>query len=295
MDLAAIIPASVDECVSALGEHGTDAALLAGGTDLFVLMKTGARKPGIVIYLGRIAELREARQEGESAKAAGKIHLGPMITHSELIDLGLLEGLDCLTAAARSIGSPQVRNLATLGGNIANASPAGDLLPPLMALDAGLVLAGPRGEREISLEDFLEGPGVTAIEPDEVLTAIRFSRPGGRFYTGFSKVGLRNALAISVANAAMIAESADGKLKDVRLACGAVAPTPMRMKKVEKILGGEEPSEKLIDEAGRAAASECDPLTDIRATREYRRHVTGVIVSRLVRQACKVLLGYEHA
>lgn len=288
LDFEAIVPENLEQCLAALKTHGKDAVLLAGGTDLFVLMNTGIKTQRIVIYLSKVTELHESRQKN------GEISIGPMVTHSELTVLDLLAGIDCVSAAARSIGSPQVRNLATAGGNIVNASPAGDLYPALLALDAALVLKSSRGAREVRLEDFAQGPGMTIIEPDEVLTAVKFLKPVGKCFTGFAKVGLRNALAISVANAALVAQAGGGKLKDVRVACGAVAPKPIRMRKVEKLLNGEVPTEDLMIEAGRAAASECDPLTDIRATKEYRCHVTGVIVSRLVRQACEDLFGKER-
>jgi CO/xanthine dehydrogenase FAD-binding subunit len=288
MDFEAILPEDKEECLAALRRYGDDAALLAGGTDLFVLMKTGAKTPGFVVYVGRIAELKHVGREN------GVIRLGAMLTHSEVACLDILAGIDCLTAAAVSVGSPQVRNRGTVGGNIVNASPAGDLYPALLALGANLVLETLDGSREVGLEDFVTGPGITGIKPEEVLTQVKFRKPAGDFFTGFAKIGLRNALAISVANAAVVARSAGGKLKDVRVACGAVAPKPIRMRRVESILDGETPTEDLISEAGRVARSECDPLTDIRATREYRCHVTGVIVSRLVRKACERLLGFGN-
>jgi CO/xanthine dehydrogenase FAD-binding subunit len=210
-----------------------------------------------------------------------------------------------------------------------NASPAGDLYPALLALDANVLLKSANGEREVSLEDFVTGPGETIIEPEEMLIATSFVDPGaggagenafgsgegagdageraggegegagdedgaaGRLFTGFAKVGLRNALAISVANAALVARAADGALTGVKIACGAVAPTAIRMRPVEELLEGRVPTEALIEEAARIASSECDPLSDIRATAEYRRHVTGVVVSRLIRKARAELLGAD--
>ena len=291
----AILPGDVAECLDVLAGHGSDAAVLAGGTDLFVLMKMGMRTPDLVIYTGGLRELKRAERRD------GRIVLGPAVTHSEIADSELLAGLEVLRAAAASIGSPQVRNLGTLGGNIVNASPAGDLYPALLALDASVVLKSTNGEREVSLEDFVTGPGETSIEPDEMLIATSFDDPGadsgsegvGRVFTGFTKVGLRNALAISVANAALIARAGEGALAGVRIACGAVAPTAIRMRPVEELLEGEAPTDALIEEAARIASSECDPLSDIRATAEYRRHVTGVLVSRLIRRARSELLGTD--
>lgn len=287
----AILPGDVAECLDVLAGHGSDAAILAGGTDLFVLMKMGIRTPNLVIYTGGLRELKRAERRD------GRIVLGPAVTHSEVAGSQLLAGLEVLKAAAASIGSPQVRNLGTVGGNIVNASPAGDLYPALLALDATVVLKSTNGDREVALEDFVTGPGETTIEPDEMLVAIRFDEPGGKgrgkVFTGFAKVGLRNALAISVANAALVARAEEGKLTGVRIACGAVAPTAIRMRGVEEVLEGESPTEALIEEAARIASSECAPLSDIRATREYRCHVTGVVVSRLIRRARTELLDAD--
>jgi carbon-monoxide dehydrogenase medium subunit len=219
--------------------------------------------------------------------------LGPSLTHSEVAVSGLLAGIDVLRTAAASVGSPQVRNLGTVGGNIANASPAGDMYPALLALDAKVTLRSINGDRKIALEDFVTGPGETVIEPDELLVATEFDDPvsdAGRCFTGFMKLGLRNALAISVASVALVAGAEDGRLKEVRIACGAVAPTAIRMRGAEEVLEGREPTDNLIAEAARAASRECDPLTDIRATREYRCHVTGVLVSRLVKSARSQLI-----
>jgi len=282
----AILPGNVSECIEVLAEHGRDAAILAGGTDLFVLMKMGMKTPALVIHIAGLEELRRAERRD------GRIVLGPAVTHSEIAGLELLAGLEVLKAAAASIGSPQVRNLGTLGGNIVNASPAGDLYPALLALDATVVLRSTNGEREVSLEDFVTGPGETTIEPDEMLIATSFDDPG-KVFTGFTKVGLRNALAISVANAALIARAGEGTLTGVRIACGAVAPTAIRMRAVEELLEGEAPTDALIEEAAKVASSECEPLSDIRATGEYRRHVTGVVVSRLIRRARAELLGTD--
>jgi len=282
----AIIPGDTAECLDALARHGGDAAILAGGTDLFVLMKLGMKTPGFVIHTGDLEELRRVERRD------GRIILGPSVTHSEAANSELLSTLEVLRAAAASIGSPQVRSLGTVGGNIVNASPAGDLYPALLALDATVMLKSTNGEREVALKDFVKGPGMTTMESDEMLIATSFDDPG-RVFTGFAKVGLRNALAISVANAALLCRADQGKLTGVRIACGAVAPTAIRMRAVEDLLEGEEPTEALIQEAARVASSQCDPISDIRATREYRCHVTGVVVSRLIRRARTELLDSD--
>lgn len=296
----AVIPEDVRQCIDLLATRGEDVAILAGGTDLFVQIKTGIKTPGVVIHIAGLKDL------GRVERRDGRVTIGPAVTHAELAGHDLLGGLDVLRGAAASIGSPQVRNLGTVGGNIVNASPAGDLYPALLALEATVIIESASGRREVALEDFVTGAGQTTLEPDELLVATAFEDPGHgaagaagkdpnaqKVFTGFAKIGLRNSLAISVANAALVARQEDGKLRDVRVACGAVAPTAIRMRGVEDLLEGKEPGEALIEEAARAASSECDPISDIRATRQYRCHVAGILVSRLIRKARRDLLGAE--
>jgi CO/xanthine dehydrogenase FAD-binding subunit len=285
-DFEAIVAENLDHCLRILGECGRDAALVAGGTDLYILMKTGMKHPRVVVHIGKDPELRILGEEDS------RIRIGATVTHTELAGNASTRDIVCLSEAARSIGSRQIRNLATAGGNIANASPAGDLYPPLLVLNALVEIRGAGGRRDVRLEDFATGPGMTMLQPGEVITGVTFEKPTGKFFSGFAKIGLRNALAISVASAALIATAKDGELNDVRIGCGAVAPRAIRMKEVEALVAGERPTPELIRQAAEVASRECDPLTDIRATCDYRRHVTGVIVSRLLEDACRHLLGY---
>ena len=285
LDFESVTATSLEECLEALARYGSDAALLAGGTDLYVLMETRMKTPRCVIHVANVPELRVAEEDGE-------ISIGAALTHSEIARLGETADFDCLRAGAGAIGSPQIRNAGTIGGNLANASPAADLYPPLMVLDASAELKSRSGSREVAVDEFVAGPGITTLRPDEVISAIKFRRPAGEYYSGFAKVGLRNALAISVANAAIVASLKDGRFDHVRIACGAVAPRPIRMRKVEDLLAGQEPSSDLITQAGDIAKRECEPITDIRASRDYRRRVAGVIVSRLIENACRKLAEY---
>ena len=281
-----IRPESLKQCLEALAERGEHASLLAGGTDLNILMDTGLKTPGFVIDIGTLGELRFLRGEN------GRQLIGATATHADV--RSGLEGLACLSRASGRVGSPQIRNVATVGGNIANASPSGDVYPPLLALDAVVALASSGGEREVPLRDLATGPGETIIGPDELITHVSFDQVGEGAYTDFVKVGLRNALAISVASAAIVARGDGNVLTDVRIACGAVAPRAMRMNDVEELVTGNEPDVVLVDEAAKVAGSICCPITDIRATAEYRRHVTGVIVSRLVENAFTRLAGFKR-
>jgi CO/xanthine dehydrogenase FAD-binding subunit len=278
-------PADLDQCLDALSEYGEDASLLAGGTDLRVLMDAGLRSPAYVLDLGGISELCFMREED------GRHLIGATQTHDG-VECGFRD-LRCLSRAAGSVGSPQIRNMGTAGGNLANASPSGDLFPPLLALDAEVFLNSKGSERRLPLAGLCRGPGETVIEPDEMLTRITFPKPKDGTYTDFIKVGLRNALAISVASAAVAAEGDGRAVTRLAVACGAVAPTPLRMPEVEEMVTGREPSPELIEEAGRAARAMCCPISDIRGTAGYRRHVTGIIVSRLVEGALRAVAGYS--
>jgi carbon-monoxide dehydrogenase medium subunit len=273
------------EALAALAKYGREAAVLAGGTDLNVLMRAGARQPRVVVAIGGIPGLRQLEDTD------GKIRLGAALTHAEVASDPRLAPFQALVRGASAVGSPQVRNVGTVGGNVANASPAGDLYPPLLAFGARVTLEAAASRREMDLDDFVKGPGLSSIAPAELVTGVSFDRPEGAFHSGFAKLGLRNAVAISVANCAIFATAQGGKFRDVRLACGAVAPRPMRMLAAEALLAGEQPTAELVEEAGRAASAECDPITDLRASATYRRHVVGVLVARVLEAAWRDLAG----
>ena len=284
-DLDVVIPESVEQCLEALERYAGDAVPMAGGTDLRVLMRAGAKEPAVLVWLGRLDVLRYIREDSSG------ISIGPIVTHAEVARAGTLGRIASLRKAAGAVGSPQIRNVGTAGGNLANASPAGDLYPPLLTMDAEVVVKGRRGDRTVKLEDFAEGPGETGLGYDEILASIRFQAPPEGTYTDFNKLGLRNAVAISVASCAIFARTKNGRFDDVRIACGAVAPKAIRMRAVEDLLGGEKLTAELVREVEAATSRICDPITDLRASADYRRHVAGVIVSRLVEDAWSGLTG----
>jgi len=287
-----VAPDSIAGVLEALERFGADATVLAGGTDLAVQFRSGARSPRVVIWLGKVGELRRVFEED------GRLTVGSTVTHSELAAHGALQGRPVLARAAASVGSPQVRNAGTAGGNIANASPAADLAPALLVLDAEVRLASAGAERRLPLEDFIRGPGLTAARPNEIITGIALgpssgSGSPGAFFCDFAKVGLRNAVAISVASAAIAATLDGDRFGAVRIACGAVAPTPIRMRGAEALLRGQALTPELLGEVEAAVARECDPITDVRASADYRRRVAAVTVSRLV-EAAWGNLGGRH-
>ena len=279
-------PRSVDEATRLLGETGEETSVLAGGTDLLVNMKMGKRAPKHVISLSRIEELSTVRGD------QGSLTLGACVTAGELKEQGEIKAqFKGLCESAGSLGSPLIRNLATVGGNIVTARPAADLPPSLMAYGARIVLKKHKGERIIPLEEFFKGPGQTSIEPEEILTAIILNEPPPYSGGGYVKLGVRKTLEISLVNVAAFfaLDGPGGAIQDARIVLGAVAPIPIRSPSAEGILRGEKPDEVLFERAGIAASKDAKPIDDFRASAEYRREMVKVLTKRALRMA------YEEA
>lgn len=270
-------PLSLDEVCQILAEHKDKAQALAGGTDLLVNMRKGVISPEIVVSLGRVEALRVQSLSGS------RIQIGACVTAAELAQSKELENtLNALSAGARRLGSPPIRNLATVAGNLVTARPAADLPPPLMAYGAEVVLKKSTGERTIPLDDFFRGPGETVKEPDEVLAQILIERPPPHSGAGYMKLGRRKTLVISIVNVAafLSLDGPNGAIQTARVVMGAVAPVPVRATSAEKILLGEKPSEKLFAEAGEAAARDSKPIDDFRGSASYRRAMVEVLTRR---------------
>jgi len=254
---------------------------IAGGTDVMVAI-TGelAPVPERMLDLSRIDALR-----GITLGADGLV-LGARTTYTEIRRSALCrEHLPALVEAAATIGAAQIQNRGTLGGNIANASPAGDTLPVLLATDAVILVGGQRGEREIKALDFFVAYRKTALAPDELILQVRFPLPGGR-HVRFRKVGTRRAQAISkVVLALAWRDLGGGGWSDVRVALGSVAATPIRARHAELALEGRRPTPEVADEAAEALAAELQPIDDVRSTADYRRAVSARILHRLLRDA----------
>lgn len=273
-------PESLEQAISLAGELGPDASFLAGGTDLLIQINRKRRAPRHLIALGGIdglsgIELRDDR-----------IVLGALTTHKTIERSPVFEGpLAALAEAARVVGGHQIRNVATIGGNVVNASPAADLLPPLMTLDAWVVRAGGAGTRQIPIAEFLRGPGVTDRSEDEVLVSLELDRPPPGAATAFIKAGRRRAMEISiVCVAALLTLDADGRCQTVRIALGAVGPTAIRGFEAEQALLGCEPTPAALGDAGRIAADACAPISDVRASAEYRRMLVQALVPRALQR-----------
>jgi aerobic carbon-monoxide dehydrogenase medium subunit len=279
-------PRSVDEATRLLDEIGKEASVLAGGTDLLVNMKMGKTAPKHIVSLSRIEDLKGVKRE------QGSLTLGACVTAGELKEQEEIKSeFNGLCQSAGSLGSPLIRNLATVGGNIVTARPAADLPPSLMAYGASIVLKKEKGERIIPLEGFFKGPGQTAIEAQEILCGVVLIEPPPYSGGGYVKLGVRKALEISLVNvAAFIAlDGPNGPIKEARIVLGAIAPMPIRSPSAEAVLMGERPDDELFEEAGTAASKDAKPIDDFRGSADYRREMVKVLTRRALK------LAYEEA
>jgi CO/xanthine dehydrogenase FAD-binding subunit len=235
--------------------------------------------PERMLDLSHIDELR-----GISLEANGLV-LGARTTYTEIRRSALCrEHLPALAEAAATIGAAQIQNRGTIGGNIANASPAGDMLPILLAADAVILVGGQRGEREIPASEFFVEYRKTALAPDELILQVRFPLPASR-QLRFRKVGTRRAQAISKVVLALAWRGGASGWTDVRVALGSVAATPIRAVATEAVLEGAQPTPEVADRAAEALAGELKPIDDVRSTADYRRTVSARILHRLLRDA----------
>lgn len=276
-----LTPTSLADAVAALAEH-PDAVPLAGGTDLMVEVNEGRRAltgDETVLALNGVPELTSYTID----RAAGVVTLGAAVRWAVIEREPLASLLPALAQAARTVGSPQIRNAGTVGGNLATCSPAGDGLPVLAALDAVVDLASPAGTRSMPVAEFMRGVKRTALEPGEMIAAITVPVLRGR--QGYSKVGVRNAMVIATASACV---ATDEPTRSVRIALGSVAPTIVRVPDAEALAADAADwtaltlDPQVAAEAGRLAAAASSPITDHRSTADYRRHAVAVMVERLL-------------
>ena len=272
-----VSPRSLTEAyaVMAAGIHRP----IAGGTDLMVQLEADtAEAPAAIIDLWRINELRGIDYDGYD------IAIGALTTYTELRHSPVIRArLPALEQAAATVGAAQIQNRGTIGGNICNASPAGDTLPVLLAVDAEFDVGSARGERSVPAREFWTGYRQTALQPDELLLRVRFPVERRR-HTRFRKVGTRAAQAISKVVMALSYREDAGVWRDVRLAVGSVAATTIRAPETESVLEGAAPLEVVADHAAAVLADELHPIDDVRSTAEYRRSVSARVLHRLLRE-----------
>lgn len=271
-DFQYLVPESVAEACALLRQHGGQAKVLAGGSDLIVKMKNGLLQPAYLVSLKKLGELKGIRQE----PGVGVV-IGARTTHNELVASPLLSFLfPSVCAAASSMAGYQIRNVGTVGGNLVNAVPSADLPPILIALGTKARLASSAGQRTVELEEFFLEPGKTVLAEEEILTELVIPEQAttGSHYIKF---GLRKAEALAVVGVASAVTLKAGTIQEVRIALGAVAPVPMRARAAEDGLRGQRPTAELLQRAGELAAEAARPITDIRGSAEYRRHLVVVL------------------
>lgn len=267
-------PSTLDEALAMKAEH-PDAVPIAGGTDIMVELNFDVRRPPALLDLGRVAELSAWTQEN------GHVRLGATVPYTRVVtELG--DVLPGLAMASRTVGSPQIRNRGTVGGNLGSASPAGDAHPPLVAAAADIEVASTRGTRTIPAREFFTGPKRSALEPDELIVAVRVPKAAGP--QQFAKVGTRNAMVIAVCSFAVTLDVAN---KSVGTGIGSAGPTPLRARQAEEFAAAELPwgtGEPLQDNIARAfgelVGAAARPIDDVRGTAAYRRHALSVLARR---------------
>ena len=276
------VPQTVTGALSLLAEaagQAEEARILAGGTILVPQIKEGLATPTRIVNLKRIPNLKRIRLDDTH------VHLGPLVTPTELIRSPIIqEHYPLLVQAAQSMAGVQIRNMATIGGNLCNAAPSADLIPALLVLEAAIQIQGANEMRLVPVDQFFGGPGQTVLQPDELVTEIIIPRPASTASALYFKHALRQAMAIAIVGVGVALQSRNGLCEEVRIALGAVAPRPMRALKAETALRGQPLTDETITTAARLAAEACQPDDDVRSSAWYRRRMVEVLTRRALQQ-----------
>ncbi len=277
---------STEEAVASLSEHGSDACVIAGGTDVMMQYARHELSPAVFVHIEGIKELTNAQRDGS-------LRLGALVTHRHLADDPVIRtGHPALAEAAATVGGWQTQGVGTLGGNLCNASPAADTAPPLLVADATVELCGPRGIRRVPLEEFFLGRRHVDRRPEELLTGVEAAPLGPRQAEVYLKVGRRGGMVVAVAGlAARLTFDEQGVIAAARLAVCSVGPTPLRVRPAEEALLGLCPSGRMTDdgytaleEAIAALSGAVSPIDDVRSSAAYRR----AVLPRLLRRSVEV-------
>jgi xanthine dehydrogenase FAD-binding subunit len=274
-EIDVLTPTTISQALDLLHEHQTALKIVAGGSDVIVQLRDGVIKTDMLLNLLSLKELRYVKKIGH------QIHIGALSTHSDINHSALIrKHAWILSDAARQIGAVQLQNTATIGGNLGNASPAADTLPPLYALNATVITRSKSGRRSTPIDKFFTGYRKTSLQPDELIEEIYFDLLESDDCGAYLKLGLREANAVSIVDVAavLLGKIGDRKFGDVRVALGAVAPTIVRARKCEQALIHRSLTEEDLWKASTLAAGEATPISDIRASAEYRRSVTASCV-----------------
>jgi carbon-monoxide dehydrogenase medium subunit len=279
-----LAPSSLLEAISSATEYGSKVALLAGGTDLIVQMKHGEMHPSYVINLKRIPDLDKISYSSEEG-----LSIGPLVTHNTLVKHPfIIEKCRVLAEAADQIGTFQIRELGTIGGNICTGSPAADMIPSLICLGAKLKLQSSKGDRLVAIEDFFQGPQKTRRESIEILTQIQIpTLPSSNTCAVYLKHGIRKALEIAIVGVGALITLDNNKTTclEARIALASVAPVPLRCYKAEEVLVGQEINIRNIEKAAQIAQSEATPISDLRSTAEYRSEMVYILTKKVLNKA----------
>ena len=274
-------PTSIEQAISLLSEYGEKTRIIAGGTDLLAQMKKKIVLPDVLINVKGIRDLEYIDYDETDGLRIGTLTTIASIEKSSLVR----SKFSILAQAASMLGTLTIRNQATIGGNLCNAAPSADTAPALLVLGARLKIAGTEGEKIVPIEDFFTGPGQTIIKNSQIITEIQIPNLPLRSGAAYIKQTRRRGADLAVVGVAALVIMEGDILRDVKIALGAVAPTPIRAKKAEEILKGKKLDDKLLEEASQAASHESSPIDDARSSADYRRNLIIVLVKRAVKQA----------
>lgn len=273
-------PKTLQEACQLLKTANGTAKVIAGGTDLVIRLRNEKEKPSLLIDITQLKELQGIEESDEV------LSIGAAVSHSEIAASPLVRQYGAiLSEAASQIGSPQIRNLGTIGGNIINASPAADTLPPLLVLDAAGKVVSWEGQREVPIRQLFRGPYESALKPDEILVRIVFKKLSQDFSSSFLRLARREAMAIARMSLAIVLEVKDGKIRGLRFAPGAVLPIPERLSEVEEFLEGRPPEEELLKAASHKVSEAMIRRSGIRPSTSYKGPVMETLFLRAMRKA----------
>lgn len=274
-------PTTVENVVELLEKHQDRAAIMAGGTDLFIRMKKGLAVPSTIINISHINNLKIVKFD-----ASGNLYLGTLVTLNNIIEnRAIKQNFKALHEAAQTLATPSIRTQATIGGNLCNAAPSADMAPILIAHKAIAIIADSRGQKEIHMEDFFVGPSQTVLK-NALLTGIKVPFTDCNSGSAYEKATRSQSVDVALAGVAVcLALDNDGRIADLRIVLGAVAPTPLRAKKAEAELVGQIPSPELFNKAAEKAVSEARPISDVRCKADYRNHLVNVLTIRALNKA----------
>jgi carbon-monoxide dehydrogenase medium subunit len=274
------LPRNIKMCIETLAQRGADAKVVAGGTDLLPQLKNGLLKPACVVDLSRLPPLRRLKGDRQG------LRVGAAVTARELeLDAHVRRGYQSLAEGGALVGSVQIRNLATVGGNLCYAAPSADMAPPLLALEAEAVIAGPQGERRVPLASFFLGVRRTVLAHDEVLVELVVPAPGPRSGGNYLRHTPRRELDIAVVGVAAQLTLSNGTCAKARIALAAVAPTPVRATAAEQALEGQPVTPEAIERAAELAVGAAQPISDQRGSADFRRHLVRVLTRRTLTTA----------